>query len=100
MAVEQLDRAMERDRGTHVYVAAGDRPWGARPRNEDKGDVHEQYQARNEHQWVDGEVAGEPAAPDAAEPAGAGPKKIGREDMDKVSGGGWGPQTVTTVRVG
>ena len=41
---------------------------------------------------ADGEVAGEPAAPDAAERTGAGPKKIGREDMDKVSGGGWGPR--------
>ena len=49
---------------------------------------------------TDGEATSEPAAPDAAEPTGAGPKKIGREDMEKVSGGGWGSQTVTTVRVG
>jgi hypothetical protein len=49
---------------------------------------------------VDGDAAGEPAAPDAAEPAAEGPKKIGREDMEKVSGGGWGPQTSTSWRVG
>jgi len=49
---------------------------------------------------ADGEAAGEPAAPDAAEPVGAGPKKLGREDLGKVSGGGFASQTVTTVRVG
>jgi hypothetical protein len=49
---------------------------------------------------TEADAAGEPAAPDAAEPAGAGPKKIGRDDMDKVSGGGWGPQTSTSWRVG
>ena len=49
---------------------------------------------------ADGEGAAEPAAPDAAERVGAGPKKLGREDMGKVSGGGFGSQTVTTVRVG
>jgi hypothetical protein len=47
------------------------------------------------------EAAGEPPATDAAEPAGAGPKKLGREDLEKVSGGGgFSSQTVTTVRVG
>ncbi len=40
---------------------------------------------------ADDEAAGEAAAPDAAEPVGAGPKKLGREDMEKVSGGGRGP---------
>jgi hypothetical protein len=49
---------------------------------------------------ADGEAAGEPAAPDAAESVGAGPKKLGREDLGKVSGGGFASQTVTTVRVG